>query len=136
MWAWIAADETYLTQYHQVLDWLLKDYFENGSFEAELDSMIALLRPYVEKDPTAFYTVEEFDQAVETLRQVCQLRARSIRAQLDGTLAAKTTDQDASSRVDASGVTISDMGTHMGGGEGGPGGREGGFPGGRGGKRN
>ena len=132
MWAWIAADETYLTQYHQVLDRLLKDYFENGSFEAELDSMIALLRPYVEKDPTAFYTVEEFDQAVETLRQVCQLRARSIRAQLDGTLAAKTTDQDASSRVDASDVTISDMGTHMGGGKGGPGGREGGFPGGRG----
>ena len=125
MWAWIAADETYLTQYHQVLDRLLKDYFENGSFEAELDSMIALLRPYVEKDPTAFYTVEEFDKAVETLRQVCQLRAQSIRAQLDGTLAARTTEQDASSRVDASGVTISDMGTHMGGGEGGPGGRGG-----------
>lgn len=128
MWAWIAADEAYLTQYHQIFDQLLRDYFENGTFEAELDSLSALLRPYVEKDPTAFYTVEEFDKAVEALRQVCLLRAQSVRAQLDGALATKTTEQNAADRVDASGVNVSDMGTHMGGGEGG-------FPGGRGGKR-
>ena len=118
MWAWIAADETWLERYHAVFDELLTSYFESGSFETELARLHTLLRPYVEKDPTAFYTAAEFDEAVDTLRQVCLLRAESIRAQLNGKLATKTEAQEASARIDASDVTISTMGTHMGGGPG------------------
>lgn len=116
MWAWITEDASWLEEYHAACDRLLKDYFESGAFEAEIDELYELLRPYVEKDPTAFYTVEEFDRGVATLKQVCLLRAASIRAQLDGSLATVTQDQDPAARIDASGVTVSDMGTHMGGG--------------------
>jgi hypothetical protein len=128
MWAWIAANESYLEQYHAAFNELLTNYFENGVFEAEIDALYELLRPYVEKDPSAFYTVEEFDTAAATLKQFCLLRAQSIRAQLSGALAAKTSEQNAADRIDASGVDISSMGSHMGGGRGGPGGGQGSFP--------
>ena len=110
MWAWIAEDETCLAQYHAALDELLQQYFENGTFEAELERMTSLIRPYVEKDPTAFYTVEEFDTAVETLKQFCLLRAESIRKQLDGSLSTQTSQQEADARVDASGLNVNVMG--------------------------
>ena len=115
MWAWIVADESYLEQYHEVFDELLRNYFENGSFEAELDHLTEMLRPYVEKDPSAFYSVDEFDTAVATLKQVCLLRAESIRKQLNGELSTCTDQQDAAAKVDASGVNIQSMGS-MGGG--------------------
>ena len=114
MWSWIAADEAYLDRYHAVYDKLLSSYFENGSFEAELDRMAALLRPYVEKDPTAFYSLEEFNSGVKTLRQFCLLRAESIRKQLDGTLATRTEDQNQADKVDASQVEIRSMGSMAG----------------------
>ena len=117
MWAWIAKDKTYLSRYHAALDELLA-YFESGSFEQELDRLRAMLRPYVEKDPTAFYKLEEFDTAVETLKQFCLLRAKSIRAQLSGELATSSAQQDSGARVDASGLKLSAMGTHSGGPEG------------------
>ena len=134
MWAWIANDETYLEQYHQVYEELLTNYFESGAFEAEIDALYELLRPYVEKDPTAFYTVEEFDAGVAALKEFCLLRAQSIRAQLNGTLSARTSEQSAEAKIDASGLDISVMGS-QGGGQGGENG-QGGFPGGFGGNGN
>ena len=124
MWAWIAADEDYTDQYHKVYDELLSKYFESGDFSSEFDALYALLRPYVENDPSAFYTLEEFDTAAATLKQFCLLRAESIRAQLNGTLATKTSEQNTADRIDASSVNISSMGSHGGG--------QGGIPGGHG----
>ena len=115
MWAWIPADEAYLEQYHDALEELISGYFESGVFETELDQLTELLRPYVEKDPTAFYSVEEFDQGVQTLKQFCLLRAQSIRKQLDGDLATQTDQQDSAAKVDASGLQLSTRGG-MGGG--------------------
>ena len=111
MWAWIAENESYTAQYHAVYDELLSNYFESGAFEAELDRLYEMLLPYVEQDPTAFYTAEEFTAAVETLRQFCLLRAESIRAQLSGSLDTHTSAQDEAARIDASSLSIPAMGT-------------------------
>lgn len=88
MWSKLAANEAYMELYHSYFDELITNYFESGRFETEVDDLYALIRPYVEADPTAFYKVEEFDTAVETLKKFCQLRTQSIRGQLDGTIAA------------------------------------------------
>ena len=114
MWAWITADERYLEQYHAACERLLSKYFESGEFEARIDALCTLLRPCVVKDPSAFYTVEEFDRATATLKRFCLLRAQSIRAQLNGELATKSTEQDAAARIDASDLDLSSMGTHGG----------------------
>ena len=73
-----------------------------------------MILPYVEKDTSGFYDAEEFQTAFETLKTFCTKRAESIRLQLDGTLSTVTSEQTQNSKVDASYITISDMGSQGG----------------------
>ena len=57
-------------------------------------------------DPTAFYTAEEFEKGVEALRRFCTLRSESIAMQL-----ANGETVNNMNYVDASGLTLSDMGS-------------------------
>lgn len=110
MWNWIVSNDEYLEQYHKAFETLISEYFESGRFEEETDALYEMLLPYVEKDPTAFYTADEFTQAYKTLKETCLLRAESIRLQLDGKLSTNSDEQSSEDRVDASGINIKDMG--------------------------
>lgn len=108
MWNWILSDETYIELYHQNFT----DFMNTVDIGGIIDNAYNLIKSYVEKDPTAFYTYEEFENGVETMRQFCTLRSESIFMQL-------TNGETTSSMnyVDASGLTLSDMGSmSMGGG--------------------
>ena len=117
MLAWIFADETYTELYHAYFAQFISDYFDSGYFEQMIDDVKALIAPYVEQDKTKFCTYEEFETGIETLKQFCLLRAQSINGQLDGTIPSTSDGQrDAQdSLVDASSISISDMGTMHGG---------------------
>lgn len=122
MLAWIFQDESYTQLYHSLFQQFLTEYFSSGAFELELEQVVQMIAPYVEKDPTKFCTVEEFEAAVDALRSFCQLRAESVQGQLDGTIPSTQEGQqvDPDSLVDASDLSISDMGSMgMGGGRGG-----------------
>lgn len=130
MLAWIFASEEYTELYHQYFDEFISGYFGSGYFSQLMDQVYDLIAPYVERDPTKFCTYEEFEAGFAALEQFCLLRAESVQGQLEGTIPA-TSDgqsQDSSALIDASGLTISDMGSMNGGGMGLPGGR-GDFPG-------
>ncbi len=122
---WILADEEYTRLYHQYF----QRFLDSADCAALIGEAYALIAPYVERDPTAFCTCEEFEAGVAALKTFCELRVRSVSGQLDGSIPATEEGQsaDRSGLVDASDLNLSDMGT-MGGG-GGPGGG-GGFPGG------
>ncbi len=111
MWAWITSNDEYLEKYHTYFNDLITNYFESGEFEKEIDRVYEMILPYVEKDVSAFYSVDEFKTGYETLKEFCKLRAESIRKQLDGQLATDTTKQDAEAKVDASAINIQDMGS-------------------------
>lgn len=122
MLAWIFQDESYTQLYHSIFQQFLTEYFSSGAFELELEQVVQMITPYVEKDPTKFCTVEEFETAVDALHSFCQLRAQSVQGQLDGTIPSTQEGQqaDPDSLVDASNLSISDMGSMgMGGGRGG-----------------
>lgn len=72
------------SRYHERLWVLLSEYIDSGRMDTLLTETAALIRPYVERDASAFCTVSDFDAAVETLRSFCTLRAESIRGQLTG----------------------------------------------------
>ena len=126
---WILSNDEYLELYHQHFS----EFIESTDVISLIDETKALIAPYVEKDPTAFYSYEEFETGVDTLREFCSLRVESIQGQLDGTIPTMTDGQssDSSSLIDASQLTLSDMGS-MGGMGGGFGNRAngqfGGFP--------
>lgn len=121
MLAWIFADEEYTALYHQYFSEFIAQYFESGYFEQMMAETKALIAPYVEQDPTKFCTYEEFETGIDTLERFCLLRAQSVRGQLEGTIPSTDEGQSADDRalVDASSITISDMGSMNNGGMGG-----------------
>ena len=113
MWSWITSNDEYLEKYHERFA-ELAEYVTGDEFTSELERLYEMLLPYVEKDPTAFYSADEFKTAFETIKEFIALRAESIKKQLAGELSTITDEQDESSKVDASGITISDMGSQGG----------------------
>ena len=89
---------------------LISDCFDSGAIEKEIDEIHDMIAPFVENDPTAYYSPEEFETAYHTLREFVLLRAESIRLQLAGALSARTDLQSGSDRIDASHLSVKDMG--------------------------
>lgn len=125
---WILSSEEYTQLYHQYF----AEFLASVDFISLIDTTKALIAPYVEKDPTQFYSYEEFETGAATLREFCLLRAESIQGQLDGSISSTSAGQSegSSALIDASHITLSDMGSMnngAGGGFGG-GGMENGLP--------
>lgn len=110
MWNWILSDESYLDEYHNVLSELVS-VIGSGEYEEEAGRVYDLILPYIEKEPKAFYEPDEFRKAYETVLRFVELRAESVRRQVNGQLAAKSDMQADEDKVDASGISIKDMGS-------------------------
>lgn len=110
---WIFAEETYKELYHEYFDTFLTTIFESGWFTELVDNTMSLIAPYVEKDKSKFCTYEEFKIGAETIKQFCLLRARSVLGQLEGSIPSTLEGQekDNSTLIDASLISVSDMGT-------------------------
>lgn len=124
MLAWIFQNEEYTELYHKYFAELISTVFDSGEFAQEFDSVVQMISPYVEIDPTRFCTYEEFETGAQTLREFCLKRAESISGQLDGSIGSTSDTQERSTLIDAGSLKISDMGTmgSEGGGDGGDGG--------------
>ena len=106
---WILSNDEYLELYHQYFS----EFIESMDFTALISETKSLIAPYVERDPTALYSYEEFETGVSVLQEFCNLRVESIQKQLNGTIPATADGQssDSSSLVDASHLNLSDMGS-------------------------
>lgn len=102
----------YFARYHEHFDYLIESYFESGYFEGFLQDTREMIAPYVEKDPTAFCSYEDFLLGTETIEGFCLLRAESVRGQLNGTIPSTIAAQaeDATGLIDASSIWLPDMG--------------------------
>lgn len=109
----LMKNNDYFSAYHAYHDKLLTDYFENGTFTAVFSETAEMIAPYVKKDPTAFCSYERHLLAVDTLEQVCLLRAKSIRAQLQGEIpiTLKGQQKNPAAKIDASHLDLSDLGS-------------------------
>ena len=102
----------YYHQYHEYFDQLIREYFESGYFENFMEQTRQMIAPYVEKDPTAFCSFEDFNLGVDTIKGFCLLRAESIRGQLSGTIPStfRQQEENPDAFIDASGIWLPDMG--------------------------
>ena len=127
----LLENEEYLAKYHEYLNELVEKYVNGGEFQKTYERIRSQINELVAEDPTAFYSYEEYEAAVEMLCEVINLRGESVSGQLDGTIPSTDDGQkaDSSTLIDGSGIELSVMGSmSMGGGAG-----EGiGAPGGRG----
>lgn len=106
---WIFSSEEYTELYHQYF----AEFLNRVDFVSIIEEAQSLIAPYVEKDPTKFYSYEEFEVGVETLKEFCRLRAESVSGQLDGTIPSTDEGQsaDSSNLVDATELNLSSMGS-------------------------
>ena len=109
MWKWIHENEQYKEKYHETMKQILEKYISSRNCEDRIDSLHELLRPYVEKDPSAFYDVNKFDKACEALKVFVKLRSDSIFKQLKGELSTRNKQQDSKDYIDASKLRLDDM---------------------------
>ena len=115
---WLAQGDEYTELYHAYFE----EFLETVDATEIISAAYPLIASYVERDPTKFCTYEEFEKGVEALRTFCELRTQSVRGQLDGVIPSTDDGQsaDSSALIDASALTLSDMGNmNRGGGFGG-----------------
>lgn len=135
-------NEEYLSRYHEYLLVLIKEYFTDGGFNGLIDKLDILIGEYVQSDPTAFYSYEEYRAALEQFRLIGKLRAESVSGQISGSVPSTSEEQaDAPNKLtDVSEVNMNALGSGGGGAMGGNAGGFGGFDGfggfGKGGRRN
>lgn len=114
---WIFSSEEYTALYHQYF----AEFIASADPAALIEQAQALIAPYVERDPTKFCTTEEFQAGAAALETFCALRRSSVSGQLADSIPSTSLGQEAdgAALVDASGLSLSDMGTmEMGGGPG------------------
>ena len=96
---WIYQDEDAYETYEQVMTDELAAYFESDAFTEEMQRVHDLIQPWVERDPTAFCSAEEFEEEYENLLAFYQKRSQSIRKQVAGDLSKNTADQEQEDRI-------------------------------------
>lgn len=128
MFSWITSTEEFTEAYHDCYQEFLEQFYISGYLTRLINDTSEMIQDFVDCDPTKFCTTEEYEKGVETLLGFVELRCESITGQIDGTIATTDSGQeaDSASLIDASALTLSDMGS-MGDGNGGG---SGGFPGG------
>ena len=75
--------QNYLDEYIEKLEYLMEKYFKSGYFEMKLNKQVELIRPYVEKDITSFYGIEDFDKAVKDLEFFCKERIKNVELEIE-----------------------------------------------------
>lgn len=109
--------EEYKEKYHEYLRQIVDGYFNSGYFEKTINTINALITEAVATDPNPFYTYDEYEAAVEMLKEFGKLRAESVEGQLDGTVPSTEEEQQANpgALIDASAIDMSVMGQQGGG---------------------
>ncbi len=115
--AMVLENEEYLEKYHQYLQDIINGYFNSGKFVELIKMLDEQIGECIKTDSTAFYTYEEYKEALTSFENLGLLRSESIQAQLDGTLPSTTEEQSANSAtlVAADSVDMNALGSMMGG---------------------
>lgn len=115
----LLENEEYQKLYHTYLQKIVDEYFNSGYFEETIDKLNTLISEHVKADASAFYTYDQYNAAVETLKEFGRLRAQSIQGQLDGTVPSTSEDQASKpdQLIDASSINLSTMGSQGNGGD-------------------
>jgi spore coat protein CotH len=113
----LLKNEEYLKLYHEYLS-QLAEYVTSGKFSEKVDAISAAIDSYVKNDTTSFGGYDAFKTGVEALKTFASLRAASVSGQLDGTIPSTEEGQtDSDALIDASKLSLSDLGTMGGGGQ-------------------
>jgi hypothetical protein len=121
----LLAVPEYLERYHGYIRQMIDGPFSYTVMNDKIDSLVTLIRPYVEKDNLKFYSTEKFESSLEedtagtlaaggmtplALKGFIRERIESIRKQLEGTLPARSADGSGNRAAQRSAIPRSNNG--------------------------
>ncbi|WP_151734852.1 CotH kinase family protein ['Paenibacillus yunnanensis' Narsing Rao et al. 2020] len=83
----LLANDEYKERYHEMISEMINGYLKDENFQARMDELDAMISSYVEADPSAFYTFEQYQSGVESVKTFMSTMAQSVSQQLSGTIA-------------------------------------------------
>jgi spore coat protein CotH len=84
----LLANETYLAKYHEIVRSMLSGYLKDETFQARINELDTMIASYVKADPSAFYTFEQYESGLESVKTFMSTMAGNVSQQLDGTIPA------------------------------------------------
>lgn len=82
----LLAVDAYKEKYHDIIKEAIEGYLSEDSFSARVEQLKQMISEFVEQDPTAFYTYEEYEQGVTELLATNAKQVDNIAQQLAGTI--------------------------------------------------
>ncbi|WP_110934230.1 CotH kinase family protein [Paenibacillus bouchesdurhonensis] len=82
----LLAVDAYKERYHSIIEEAIEGYLSEDRFSARVEQLNQMIATYVEQDPTAFYTYEEYQQGVTQLMSSNAKQVDNIAQQLAGTI--------------------------------------------------
>ncbi|MNI52175.1 Inner spore coat protein H [compost metagenome] len=83
----LLENEEYKAKYHAIIQQMLDGYLQDDTFQARIDELDTMISSYVKADPSAFYTFEQYESGLQSVKTFMSTMAASVSGQLDGTIA-------------------------------------------------
>ncbi|MNO62526.1 Inner spore coat protein H [compost metagenome] len=82
----LLANDEYKAKYHEIVSEMINGYLADDTFQARMDELNTMISSYVKADPSAFYTFEQYESGITSVKTFMSNMAKSIQQQLDGTI--------------------------------------------------
>jgi spore coat protein CotH len=82
----LLANDEYKAKYHEIVSEMINGYLADDTFQARMDELDTMISSYVKADPSAFYTFEQYESGLTSVKTFMSNMAKSIQQQLDGTI--------------------------------------------------
>ncbi len=107
--------EEYKDRYHEYMQKLVDEYFQNGRFENTIITLDERIGAHVAADSKSFTSYEAYKKSLTELTKLGNLRAESVEGQLDGSIPSTSQGQrsDPAKLIDASNISLADLGSNM-----------------------
>lgn len=106
----LLSNDQYKEKYESYLKKVATSYLTENQIAVETAKIAKLIKPYVEKDPTKFFTKEDFEKAVlgdNSLPEFAKQRSKSILKQLSGELNVDNTPSNEDDKASTNDLTKS-----------------------------
>ena len=106
----LLSNDQYKEKYEGYLKKVATSYLTENQIAVETAKIAKLIKPYVEKDPTKFFTKEDFEKAVlgdNSLPEFAKQRSKSILRQLSGELNVDNTPSNEDDKASTNDLTKS-----------------------------
>lgn len=80
----LLANNEYKAKYHEIVSEMINGFLADDTFQARMDELDTMISSYVKADPSAFYTFEQYEEGIKSVKTFMSNMAKNLQQQLDG----------------------------------------------------